>query len=80
MYLNFLRLQTVFVKVNFTNNHGLWTGSAMQLSICRESSMFLFLFIIYYSRNNNLLFTEQRDEIGVAVQSWLWERVELMAW
>ena len=21
-----------------------------------------------------------RDEIGVAVQSWLWERVELMAW
>ena len=24
--------------------------------------------------------TEQRDEIGVAVKSWLWERVELMAW
>ena len=23
---------------------------------------------------------EQRDEIGVTVQSWLWERVELMAW
>ena len=43
----------------------------MQLSICRESSMFLFLFIIYYSRNDNLLFNEQRDEIGVAVQSWL---------
>ena len=24
--------------------------------------------------------TEQRDEIGLAVQSWLWVRVELMAW
>ena len=24
--------------------------------------------------------TEQRDEIGVAVQSLLWVRVELMAW
>ena len=24
--------------------------------------------------------TGQRDEIGVAIQSWLWERVELMAW
>ena len=24
--------------------------------------------------------TEQRDEIGVAIESWFWERVELMAW
>ena len=24
--------------------------------------------------------TEQIDEIGVAVQSWLWVQVELMAW
>ena len=24
--------------------------------------------------------TEQNDEIGVAVQSWLWVRIELMAW
>ena len=24
--------------------------------------------------------TGQRDEIGVAIQSWLWERIELMAW
>ena len=24
--------------------------------------------------------TEKRDEIGVALQSWLWERLELMAW
>ena len=30
-----------------------------------------------YKRKVN---TEQRDEIGVAVESWLWARVELMAW
>ena len=24
--------------------------------------------------------TGQRDEIRVAIQGWLWERIELMAW
>ena len=32
---------------------------------------FLFIYIYIY---------EQRDKIGVAVKSWLWERVELMFW
>ena len=30
--------------------------------------------------NKKMKEIEQRDEIGVDVQSWLWLRVELMAW
>ena len=35
---------------------------------------------IYMQRPKQNVNTEQRDEIGVPVQSWLWEWVELMAW
>ena len=59
------------------------------LFVCLFVYLFIYLFTYLLSQNCDhwrrqrpkwKVNTEQRDKIGVAVQSWLWERVELMAW
>ena len=60
----------------------MWHGNFLKNTVVETLNDVCFLFWIPSDEGNsrNEMWHWTNDEIGVAVESWLWVRVELMAW